>query len=353
MVSRPASRSLGLAAFVGAAAFGLFAGCELSIDEGLSCGDGYVSVAEECDPADPDQTFRDACRERGFQTDAVCDRDTCRILDSDSDCNVCGDGLARGNEECDGADLKGQSCALGNLSCTSSCEYDTSQCPSVCGDGVKGDDEECDYALDCDLDEDCEPGEVCYQPLGECVSAGMGGFVPVVACIDYTTAYSDVTSKPYASGTIGDCTQECIYSRDDCSFCGDGELDGSYNDITLPSGKKQHGPEICDGEQARIEALNMHCRPLCLEPPYDPEIDVRCDFDCMGDCQGIELPGDITPGDITPADLNCCLGPGSACVGDGVPDLPCCATPNETKPDGCAWSATPPISLVCPGLPGE
>ena len=66
--------------------------------------------------------------------------------------------------------------------------------------------------------------------------------------------------------------------------------------------------------------------------------------------QGIELPGGITPGNIDPSDLNCCLGPGSACQGEGVTDLPCCATPDLEKPDGCAWSATPPIALVCPGF---
>lgn len=344
----PATRAFGLAAFLGAAALGVLAGCVLYVDEGLSCGDGYVSAAEECDPADPELDFIEACRARGFQADAVCDPLTCRILDSDLECNVCGDGIARGNEECDGADLKGQSCALGNLTCTSTCEFDTSQCPSVCGDGVKSVDEECDYALDCDVDDDCEAGEVCYTPLGECVAAG-SSFVPNIQCVNYTSSYSDLAGKPYADGGIGDCTQECLFSRDDCNFCGDGQRDGAYADITLPSGKKQHAGEVCDGEEVLVEALNAHCRGLCLEAPFDPNIDVRCDFECKDDCTGIES-GDITPGNITPDELNCCLGPGSACVGDGVPDLPCCATPELTKPEGCAWSATPPISLVCPGF---
>lgn len=350
MLGRPSpARSRDLAALLGAGLFGVLGGCLLSVDERLSCGDGYVSLAEECDPADPEQAFLHACRARGFQTDAACDPVGCTILDSDLDCNVCGDGVARGSEACDGEDLRGQTCALGSLACTATCEFDFSDCPQDCGDGIVSGDEECDYARDCDVSEDCEAGQVCYTALGECVDAG-GGFLPIIACSDYSSEYTG-RDKPYASGTIGDCTQECFYARDDCSFCGDGELDGEYDDITVPSGTKAIPAEVCDADRAQVEALAAHCRPLCLEQPYDPDIDVRCDFECEGDCRGIALPDDITPGNIDPADLNCCLGPGSVCVGDGVPDLPCCATPDKIKPDGCAWSATPPISLVCPGLP--
>ncbi|MFV8752063.1 hypothetical protein ACNOYE_16070 [Nannocystaceae bacterium ST9] len=327
---------------------GALTSCIVPIDERLSCGDGYVSAAEECDPADPDRAFVDACRELGFMTDASCDPTSCQILDSIADCNVCGDGVARAGEDCDGDDLRGQSCALGTLRCDDQCEFDFGDCPQACGDGVVSGDEECDFARDCDSDEDCEEGQLCYIDLGECVD-GMGGFLPVISCVDYSSEFSGL-DKPYASGNIGDCTLECLYARNHCSFCGDGELDEAYDDVTLPSGTATIPAEVCDGGQAEIDKLAAHCRPLCLEPPYDPDIDVRCDFECEDDCKGIAAPDDITPGEIDPSEIDCCLGPGSACVGDGVPDLPCCATPDKIKPDGCAWSATPPIALVCPGF---
>ena len=66
----------------------------------------------------------------------------------------CGDGIASGAEMCDGADLGGHTdCqALGYydaapLTCTATCELDTSQCSGSCGDGiVQPDHEYCDGA---------------------------------------------------------------------------------------------------------------------------------------------------------------------------------------------------------------
>jgi hypothetical protein len=64
---------------------------------------------------------------------------------------VCGDGKAEGSEQCDGADLKGATCASlglggGTLACGSGCTYDTSGCAQqpVCGNGVKEGSEVCD-----------------------------------------------------------------------------------------------------------------------------------------------------------------------------------------------------------------
>lgn len=320
MLPRPAARSLGPAALL-AAAFGWFAGCELYVDEGLSCGDGYVSAAEECDPADPEQAFRGACRARGFQVDAACDPLTCRIRDSDLECNVCGDGIAVGSESCDGSDLRGHECpqgAVGVLGCSETCKFDVTNCPTVCGDGFRSGDEECDPALDCDEDDDCSEGDVCYVPLGECVPAG-GGFAPIVGCYAFSSDYTGV-DKPYAAngGVIGDCiVGECMFARDGCSFCGNGELDGSYVDYTATA-MSLRPAEACDGLVAELSLLNKHCQSFCK---VAEGVDVRCDFECESDCSGIASPDDVAPDDVSPADLHCCLGP-DACPGEG--DLPCC-----------------------------
>lgn len=60
----------------------------------------------------------------------------------------CGDGVAGGNEACDGPDLRGQSCAslgllAGELRCTPACGLDYSGCKS-CGDGALQGAEVCD-----------------------------------------------------------------------------------------------------------------------------------------------------------------------------------------------------------------
>lgn len=325
MSTRSAARGLGLAAFGGAAVFGLFAGCALDIDESLSCGDGYVSDAEECDPADVERAFVDACRARGFQIDAACDPLTCRILDSDLDCNVCGDGIARGNEACDGADLRNQDCpgdALGTLGCTASCKFDVSDCPTVCGDGFRSGDEECDPALDCEEDQDCSEGEVCYLPAGECVSAG-DGFVPdpVVACRFFDASFAGL-DKPYVDGEIGECIpDECVFARDHCSFCGDGILDGAYDDYTNGQ-HSTHAAEVCDMQAADPVERTKWCREACEVQDADYD-EVRCDFACADDCSGFGSPdGKITPDGLSPADLHCCIA--SPDCNEMGALLPCC-----------------------------
>lgn len=64
----------------------------------------------------------------------------------------CGDGVLNLDEECDGADLGGETCETvvgantsGDLACLSSCLFDTSECvPMGCGDGDVTGTEECD-----------------------------------------------------------------------------------------------------------------------------------------------------------------------------------------------------------------
>jgi len=78
----------------------------------------------------------------------------------------CGDGVRNGDEECDGEDFGGDTCAeYGStdadvLRCNSDCTVDDSECPSnSCGDGVVDDDEECDP---------------CSSDLPECSDMGLG-----------------------------------------------------------------------------------------------------------------------------------------------------------------------------------
>jgi cysteine-rich repeat protein len=70
--------------------------------------------------------------------------------------NVCGDGRAIGNEECDGADLRGKACTdygynSGTLRCNPQCVYDLSDCAirEICDNGIDDDgngDKDCDDA---------------------------------------------------------------------------------------------------------------------------------------------------------------------------------------------------------------
>lgn len=113
---------------------------------------------------------------------------------NDNTTNDCGNGVLDPGEECDGDDLRGETCESlgfreGSLSCTEECEFKTSECgdPPVCGDGVQDPGEECDG--------DDLGGETCE-------SIGLG------------------------TGTLG-CTENCMFDTSECSdppVCGDGEL---------------------------------------------------------------------------------------------------------------------------------
>lgn len=305
-------------------------GCPFELQRGLSCGDGWWDPEfEECDPHDPDAPFVDACREQGgFDKDAECDPQTCTVRASEADCNQCGDGRAAGTEECDGQDLREQTC-VGVLSCDDDCHLDYSACEQVCGDGVVLGDEECEFGVD-------------------------GGFKNL-ACSDYESTAIGL-DKPYASGTIGSCNKDtCTFGRNDCSFCGDGELDPGYIDYIAPQGTAPFPVELCDGSEVESAVLEDHCEPLCVDDPINGDVVVHCDFECADDCSGIAPPGDVIP---DPEALGCCVAKDAPCPKfnlEGVPDLPCCSwldKPEWLADEKCVVAETEPfpeqISYICP-----
>jgi hypothetical protein len=309
-------------------ALGLVLGCPFELQRGLSCGDGWWDPEfEECDPRDIDAPYLDDCRAQGFTRDAECDPQTCTVRASEADCNQCGDGRAAGSEQCDGEDLRGATCA-GVLSCDDSCRLDYAACGQVCGDGVVLGDEECEFGVD-------------------------GGFKNL-ACSDYESTAIGL-DKPYATGMIGACNKDtCTFGRNDCSFCGDGELDPEYTDVIAPQGTAAFPVEICDGTEVEASVLEDHCEALCIDEPINGDVVVNCDFECATDCSGI-APVDIIP---DPTALGCCVAKDSPCPKfdiEGVPDLPCCSwleKPDWLAEEKCVVENTEPfpqqISYICP-----
>ncbi len=114
---------------------------------GPACGDGVAEGDEECDGSD---LLGASCLTEGFAGG------TLRCTDcayDDSDCTLCGDGTVNDvGEECDGADLRGSSCeargfAGGTLTCSASCTFDESGCQAeLCGNGTIDAGEDCDGA---------------------------------------------------------------------------------------------------------------------------------------------------------------------------------------------------------------
>lgn len=330
MVPRTGSRSRGLvrlAAAASALVIGVALGCLGDLPRGRSCGDGWWDPEyEECDPTSSDRSWVEGCREQGIAKDAQCDPITCEL----QACSVCGDGIASGTEECDGDDLRGTGCpgGSGGVRCTDQCKLDFELCPAVCGDGIISGIEECEPSLSCGSDEDCGPGRVCYQLLGECVPSD-GGFSPNLSCSYYDTTAIGTNhkiDKPYVSGNIWRCTDDCLFGRNECGFCGDGIRDGAYVDVVHPGGSVAPFPgEFCDGKQALQEDIQAYCEPLCVKEAINADVVVLCDVQCNDKCTAFAPPEDIVP---NPDTLQCCLAKNSPCPlydKEGVPDLPCCS----------------------------
>lgn len=196
----------------------------------------------------------------------------------------------------------------------------------VCGDGIVLGGEECEWGV-------------------------RGGFTNL-ACTNYESTAIGF-NKPYASGTIGSCIKDsCMFGRNDCSFCGDGELDPEYEDIVAPQGLSTIPAEVCDGE-VPAALLEDHCESLCIDDPINGDVVVHCDFECADDCSGIAPPDDIIP---DPAALGCCVAKDSPCPKfdiEGVPDLPCCSwleNPDWLADEKCVVEETNtiPITFICP-----
>lgn len=116
---------------------------------------------------------------------------------------VCGDGVAQGNEACDGTDLGGKTCAdfgsTGTLACDpTNCTYVTTGCAgfSMCGDGMVTGSEICDSGDTPNMTYDTP---TCMDLTGK-----SGGKVTCSNCVWNT------------SGCCIEMGQQCMYEQDCC-----------------------------------------------------------------------------------------------------------------------------------------
>ncbi len=321
--------------------------CLIELDHQLACGDGYVDTmaGEECDPQDPARAHESACAKNGFSAGkAGCDPTTCQIVVSAAQCSVCGDGQATGNEPCDGVDLRGLECPAGGpgLRCKEDCTLDVALC-ETCGDSVFDPMvEECERKIACNDDGDCPTG-IC-NPQGVCALDGGGGLATPVSC--ETLEPPAGSSSGYSSGQVfaSQCTEACTLDRSTCNFCGNGQLDGSYNDIGPDGTYVPRAAEICDGDKFDPDALSTACQDLCTNGS-GTVLELRCEAQCGDSCQDISA-SEADIGD--PEALSCCVLGGEKCN----PQFPCCfALDNpELADQACLPVETPEgivIGLVC------
>lgn len=219
------------------------------------CGNSIAEAGggEDCDGSD---LAGNDCFSIGFSKgqlgcNADCSFDTSLCETNDSP--ICGDGIIEGAEACDAENLGGQTCMSlgfiggGVLDCAPDCEFDTSMCSNTpdansCGNGVveQGKDEECDGA---DL-----AGETC-ESLGQ----GSG----TLSCLDSCEFnFSQCSSVPTCSEEQKVCQNTGVAAQCLSCSCNDGFNIGSCESICLDT---MQPPTICSGGFACSDGSSPQC----------------------------------------------------------------------------------------------
>ncbi len=278
----------------------LFASCD---DGGqntpVPCGNGALDPGEACDG---DEVPVEGCSALGYyqQTgDLACAADC--TLDLSVCAGRCGDDAIDEafGEQCEGADLAGETCAslglgVGTLACTDACHFDTTGCEvaAVCGDGeLDVPEEQCEgadlggetcetlgyYGGDLSCDSDCTFELVSCATFGRCGDAQV-----------QTAHGEDCDGANLNGGTCvalgfygGDlsCGAACAFVLTNCEAvgrCGDDVRHADWG-------------EVCDGadlDSETCETLGYHGGTLACDP--------GCQAFDLTDCEAAGRCGDGT-----------------------------------------------------------
>lgn len=212
------------------------------------CGDDMAEGAELCDGTD---LRGESCASRGFDGGELACALGCFFDETDCYNAVCGDGLAQSPETCDGDDLLGATCESlgftgGTLACTDGCALDTSACEGepviVCGDGIAEGEEECDGSV---------PDGTTCEGLGfdeGTVSCADDCTIDTIACVMWDCGNGILEGDEECDGSVPDgatcadfgfdgggelqCFDDCTISPVDCEFAG--EDTGGGDDVAEP-----------------------------------------------------------------------------------------------------------------------
>jgi hypothetical protein len=125
--------------------------CRGGVCERNVCGDGYVTDTEDCEGA---ELGGETCESQGYygETSGLACTSDCKF-NRDGCVGRCGDGMINGDELCDGDRLGGADCRSLNfyeargLACLPNCTFDDTGCTGgSCGDGAVNGPEACDGA---------------------------------------------------------------------------------------------------------------------------------------------------------------------------------------------------------------
>jgi hypothetical protein len=212
------------------------------------CPDGSIVDPEDCEPGDgndPPDLDGETCETLGFDGGTL-DCDSGCVFDTTA-CYLCGDNVAAGPEECDGADFAGATCGDypsqagpsftgGSLTCDASCTISTENC-TYCGDALITGNEVCDgqnVALaTCENQGFTEGTLTCNATCDDydvsaCTLCGDSVAEGNEQCDDTDFLGEDCVTQGYDAGDLA-CTVDCEIDASGCvGFeCGDGMVNAS------------------------------------------------------------------------------------------------------------------------------
>jgi hypothetical protein len=201
------------------------------------CGNGKLDSGEACDGTNLNSK---TCQTEGFQSgtlscSASCTLNTASCIPASGGGATCGNGQVDDNEDCDGTNLDGWTCqesgfTSGTLSCSASCQLDTSKCTGkLCGNGKIDTtaEEECDGSnlggktcqslgytggtLTCDPDFcNFDPSQCTGNPCGN------GKIDPLEDCEGTNLGGQTCQSLGFSSGTLSCDSTDCWFNVDAC-----------------------------------------------------------------------------------------------------------------------------------------
>jgi hypothetical protein len=289
-------------------------------DDPDDCGNGVLDAGEQCDGAALNgQTCAGLGHDGGtLGCTAACTFDESGCTDAPEDC---GNGVLDAGEDCDGAELNGQTCAGlghdgGTLDCTAACTFDESGCtdvPEDCGNGVLDAGEQCDGAelngqtcaglghdggtlactAACTFDE-----SGCTDAPDDC---GNGVLDAGEACDGAELNGQTCEGLGYDGGTLG-CTAACAFDTSACTGtppCADDAYEPNDDQATAAAlAAGTYALVLCnaDGGEEDWFALTLLAGQVLVVTADFEHDDLDIDLDLL-DGAGVELDSSLGSGD--------------------------------------------------------